>query len=317
MLHCNYIFRYKNYCILLLLFFAAEAAPQISMPSMPSVSAPSITSPSRPQITNTGNTQSDKNTTSSKTSEAESLSTALTASSLSSINSLLSDGTLSSLIGEETGSTSLTSLLSLSSLVSGKTDINSLLDQTASGTAASAAGSGTSLIVLNKILEQLTKINGELELLKKENTALSEKLASSSSSAAFIDKTNSVSDNPDATKESLLLRFTVNGYNVLETCKTLYFSTPDKDGSFLCTGDREYTANGTLRKETFYMLFTSSGKNTYEVAVRVLQDYLNEYSFVYQLAMKENLQAVKKGNLIYLIVDETLWKLDFLISLGS
>lgn len=63
------------------------------------------------------------------------------------------------------------------------------------------------------------------------------------------------------------------------------------------------------------MLFSSDGKNNFNVAARVMQDYLNEYSFVYQLSQKSGVRAQKTGNLITIMIDDPVWKLDLLINL--
>lgn len=280
---------------------------QMSMPSMPSVSSPSITSPSAPVLKRNESTQTSAKDEKKKDSEdGEDLSKALTASSLSSINSLISNGTLSSLAEDESNADNMSSLLSISNLISGKTDINSLLKQNTSSSALSLAESTPSSILLNQIVKQLSSLNEELELIKKkENSQLSQQISVNEEKRTV----------PQEVKTGRLLRFSVNGYSVLDTCKTIYFSTPDEDGSFLCTADREYYADGVTRKETFYMLFTRSGKNSYDASVSVIQDYLNEYSFVYQLSQRTSITAVKTGSLISITIDEPVWKLDFLISL--
>lgn len=269
------------------------------MPSMPTVSSPSITSPSSPVIKRTetpqtseqgqSNNAADKDGAKNSSKTGTDLSKTVTASSLINLNSLITNGTLSSLLEDGANTNSTSSLLSLSNLISGKTDINSLLNQ---NTAAPLADTSASSVLLNKIINQLTSLQEELDKIKKENK----------NSALQINTAK-------------ILRFSVNGYDILATCKTVYFSIPDKDGSFLCTADREYYANGIIRKETFYMLFSSDGKNNFNVAARVMQDYLNEYSFVYQLSQKSGVRAQKTGNLITIMIDDPVWKLDLLINL--
>ena len=74
-----------------------------------------------------------------------------------------------------------------------------------------------------------------------------------------------------------ILRFIVNGYDVLSSCRTVYFSDVGEDGTFLLTGDRTYTANGQKRMETFYLLFRPAGtagfSTQYKVECSVVQDY--------------------------------------------
>lgn len=272
---------------------------------MPSVSSPSITSPSSPVIKKNESSQTPVKEETKTTSPTETgLSKTLTASSLSSINSLISGGSLSSLLEDEANTDSMSSLLSISNLITGKTDINSLLKQDSSSS-ASHSDSASSSLLLKQILAQLSSLNEELALIKKENTQLSQQLAHNEEIKTFAQ-----TENP-----AKILRFSVNGYSVLDTCKTIYFSIPDEDGSFLCTADREYYADGNTRKETFYMLFTRTGKNSYDAAVSVIQDYLNEFSFVYQLSQKKSISAQRTGNLVSIIIDEPVWKLDLLITL--
>jgi TolA-binding protein len=273
---------------------------------MPSISSPSITSPSSPVIKKNESSQTPVKEETKTTSPTETgLSKTLTASSLSSINSLISGGSLSSLLENEATTDSMSSLLSISNLITGKTDINSLLKQNTTSSALSLTESTPSSILLNQIVKQLSSLNEELELIKKENSQLSQQISDNEGKQTI----------PQEVNTGRLLRFSVNGYSVLDTCKTIYFSTPDEDGSFLCTADREYYADGVTRKETFYMLFTRTGKNSYDAAVSVIQDYLNEFSFVYQLSQKKSISAQRTGNLVSIIIDEPVWKLDLLITL--
>ncbi len=123
------------------------------------------------------------------------------------------------------------------------------------------------------------------------------------------------------TKQSHLIRFTVNGYDILKTCRTVYISDVQNDGTFLVTGDRKYLSDGKTRSETFHMLFTTTGApgglQNYTAAAAVTQDYLNEYSFLYQLAQRDNLQASRTGNLVTMRTTDPDWKLELLIDLGE
>ncbi len=56
---------------------------------------------------------------------------------------------------------------------------------------------------------------------------------------------------------------------------------------------------------------------TYDVAVTVLQDYTNTYSFLYQLSGKNPLTAYSIGNLVKLTVNEPDWKFDLLIDIAD
>ena len=118
-----------------------------------------------------------------------------------------------------------------------------------------------------------------------------------------------------------ILRFVVNGYDILSTCRSTYFSNQESDGTFLLTGDRKYTSDGRTRNETFYLLFKTTGSTgfstQYAVEPAVVQDYANKFSFVYQLAHMQNLSAVKTGNLITMRLNEPAYNMDLLIDTGS
>jgi hypothetical protein len=162
----------------------------------------------------------------------------------------------------------------------------------------------------------LTNILKELNELKQEDKSV---IAGSQAGTAA-----GASDNSAAGKNTIqpaVLRFIVNGYDVLATCRTVYFSSRQSDGSFLLTADRKYVSNGKTRNETFYLLFRTKGSagfsTQYAVEPAVVQDYANKYSFVYQLAQKKNLSAVKTGNLITMRINEPLYNMDILIDTGS
>ncbi|QNL96560.1 hypothetical protein [Treponema sp. Marseille-Q4132] len=118
-----------------------------------------------------------------------------------------------------------------------------------------------------------------------------------------------------------ILRFIVNGYDVLSSCRTVYFSDVGEDGTFLLTGDRTYTANGQKRMETFYLLFRPAGhagfSTQYKVECSVVQDYTNVHSFMYRLASLGNLTAVKTGNLVSMRTSDQNCRADLLIDIGS
>ena len=89
----------------------------------------------------------------------------------------------------------------------------------------------------------------------------------------------------------------------------------------LITGDRRYLSDGKIRSETFYIYFKpqfySSSLSNYSYAVKVNQDYLNEYSFLYQMSKKENLTVSRTGNLLAVSSSDLNWQLDFLIDIGT
>ncbi len=116
-----------------------------------------------------------------------------------------------------------------------------------------------------------------------------------------------------------LLRFKINGYDMLDSLTKIYFSEPENDGSFLLTADRRYIAGNKIRNETFYILFTTSeghGKSvTYNAEMTLAQDSKNENSFLYKLAEKKNLTAQKTGNLVVLRAESKDCTADLLLDL--
>ena len=120
---------------------------------------------------------------------------------------------------------------------------------------------------------------------------------------------------------SRLLRFKVNGYDVLRTCRTLFISDVQDDGTFLITGDRRYQSDGKTRLETFHVLFKAdsgaNGMKSYSAATVVTQDYLNENSFLYQMSQRSDMQASRTGNLVTMRTSDPDWKLELLIDLGT
>ena len=113
----------------------------------------------------------------------------------------------------------------------------------------------------------------------------------------------------------------MNGYDILRTCRTLFISDVQSDGTFLITGDRRYQSDGSTRSETFHLLFkAASGSDSlksYDAAALVTQDYLNENSFLYQMSQRDDMQASRTGNLVTLRTTDPKWKLELLIDLGS
>lgn len=207
----------------------------------------------------------------------------LTAEDISSMNSLGILGSLSGLLGR--GSSSL------QSAVPSNTVTASTVDST----------------ILTQILSELTEL--------KNKIAASDAASPGEKSAGENVFSNVV------IKEPKILRFMVNGYDLLATCKTIYFSDLETDGTFLLTGDRKYMSENKVRTETFYFYFhakgTENGVTKYAVTPAVSQDYENEYSYLYQLTQKKELSADRTGNLVTLRVNDGSWKMDLLISLDK
>ncbi|MDE6706212.1 MAG: hypothetical protein K2J81_09970 [Treponemataceae bacterium] len=190
--------------------------------------------------------------------------------------------------------TSIDQLGLLSSGILGGGSLSALKAATAKTTPASADS-----LLLQQILAQLTELKAQLE--KQDLPA--------------------AANRQETAANRRILRFVVNGYDVLATCRDVYFSVPETDGSFLLTGDRKYLSNGANRSETFHLLFAAkaaeNGFAQYGVTAAVTQDYTNEYSFLYQLAERQPLTAQRTGNFVSLRVNDPDWKLDLLVALDG
>lgn len=164
-------------------------------------------------------------------------------------------------------------------------------------------------VLLNSVMAELSELKEKTEensqALKKSNLPVTN-FGAAGENSKFSPK---------------ILRFVVNGYNIKDTIRTVYFSKKENDGSFLLTGDRKYTSDGKSRDETFYLLFKADGNcgtsAGYFVEPQVIQDYKNEYSFLYQLTQKPKLKAEKTGNLASLKYVSDGWNLDFLLDIGN
>ncbi len=177
------------------------------------------------------------------------------------------------------------------------------------------ATSGSSINASSSSELLLKKVVEELESLKIQNAELSKMYSDSRNYKAASTVPVSLG------KEPKILRFVVNGRNILDTCRTVYFSTKEYDGSFLLTGDRKFDSNGKSREETFYLLFKADGncgtEAGYNVEPKLIQDSRNEYSFLYWLSKKHNLKAEKTGNLVSLRSVDSVWNMDLLLDIGS
>lgn len=183
-------------------------------------------------------------------------------------------------------------------------DINSMIFSL-----SSSDNSQETKILLNKILAEIEKIKDESDK-ENENKKTFEVSAASAKEEKLPEKS-----------KARLLRFSVNGYDILRTCRKIYISEVQLDGTFLVTGDRIYSSDGKNRTETFHILFKSSpsesGSSNYKAAANVTQDFLNENSFLYQLSKFENLPAMRVGNFVSMRTEEPNWKLELLIDLGE
>ena len=118
-----------------------------------------------------------------------------------------------------------------------------------------------------------------------------------------------------------ILRFNINGTNIMDSLRTVWFSRQENDGSFLVTGDRKYYEGTKLREETFYLLFKADGNGGsdrgYNVEGKVMQDAQNQNSLLYRLAQISDLTADKTGNLISLSQNGENLKINLLIDSGN
>ena len=117
-----------------------------------------------------------------------------------------------------------------------------------------------------------------------------------------------------------ILRFTINGKNILSSCKNICFSLPENDGTFLLTADRKFQSQKENCDETFYFLFKKNTSNVsetgYDVESKVFQNQANSNSELYKMNSLKNLSAKKTGNLVYLQHTSENLSIDLLIDLG-
>lgn len=120
-------------------------------------------------------------------------------------------------------------------------------------------------------------------------------------------------------REPKILRFIVNQRDILPTCKKVYFSEQESDGTFLLTGDRKFMSGNKNCSETFYFYFHTDGSEggitKYKVTPAISQDAKNTGSNLYQLTHFSELKAQRTGNLVTLRAAGGDWNLDILLSL--
>ena len=305
---------------------AAQNPPSVTMPAMPSVSMPSVGSgfyaPGRSdfytgartnQNQNQAKTASKSDTQATQTDESVS-STAdenqsaaqntnlQAARNLSSLSNSAS-ASLNQLTAEDISSMSSLGVFSQLSGLLGRGNA-SLQNQILASQNTITAGTADSA-ALRQILSELTELKNQM----------------GGGGADSVTKKSAGEDAFTSTvkKEPKILRFIVNGYDILSTCKKIYFSDLETDGTFLLTGDRKYISENKVRSETFYFYFHTSGSENgitkYAVTPAVSQDYENQYSYLYQLTQKDALTADRTGNLVTLRARDGEWSMDLLISL--
>ncbi len=305
--------------------------PSISAPSMPTISNPTIGSSFYMPGSNDFFNGSKKSASSSntKTSDSQPRNSSLTENS--------SDAN-SALVKSQSDSNQQISTKSSENKITTAAKVATKAASSFNGLSASDISSLDSLGLLGSFSSLLG--NGK-NIFTEDNSAKTTAMASSADSALLrqiLNELNELKTEVQAQKNGKLtstpnlasaakindpkiLRFTVNGYDVLSTCKKIYFSRQESDGTFLLTGDRIYTANSTQRTETFYMLFKATaskgGVTSYTVTPAVIQDYENKYSFLYELAERGNLTANRTGNLVTMRINDSNWKMDVLLAMDD
>ncbi|MBQ9537747.1 MAG: hypothetical protein IJU95_00625 [Treponema sp.] len=175
--------------------------------------------------------------------------------------------------------------------------------------------------LLTRVLEKMEEIKeqGDVSRSSSGATLVSDQGEAPADSSASASSNGTSS--PSVKNKSRLLRFAVNGYNVLRTCRTVYISDVQDDGTFLVTGDRRYMSDGQTRTETFHILFRTrpgvSSLSEYDAATAVTQDSYNPNSFVYQLSKRSNMMASRTGNLVSMRTEDPDWRLELLIDLAE
>lgn len=294
----------------------------ISSPEMPTVTSPTMGSGFYMPGNNsnpiyTGNQNSTANEISKKeeaeekkTSLTTSLLSTLTASDISSLDSLGILNQVTSLYSSD--SSSLSNISSISNLYT-------------------SSSNNVTNILLQKVLTELESIKSNNDTASATTSTQKTPQSESSNSPSQMNSQNSLSSTVNFKSElqnsgtkrnnPKILRFSVNGYDILATCRTIYISQIQGNGSFLVTGDRRYISDGKSRTETFHILFkpneASNGISSYSTATGVTQDYMNTYSFLYQLSQLDGLNAQRTGNLVSLRTSDPNWKLELLLDLGE
>ena len=307
--------------------------PSVSMPDMPTISVGNTSTGKTSSAGSSSSTQSSSSSSGSTSSGSSGSSASVTAKELQTLSQLGSLDTLSSMLGLSSSSSStLSSLYGSTYTTDGTT--NELLVQilqelerlreegTASAVAIAAGTTGESASVGDS--HTTTGLGGGANVTLNTNGSTESQTTDSANTNTTTESSASTGISNTTTRSTTkprVLRFSVNGYNVLSTCTSMYISSPETDGTFLVSGDRRYTSDGKIRTETFHILFRANGKqnglDSYAAASQVNQDYLNQYSFLYQLAQKQNLTATRTGNLVTLRTTDPNWKLELLIDLGT
>ncbi len=282
-------------------FYTPSAAASPYMSGRSNVSSPSTESKStHSSPTSTPSAASPENAVSSQTPLSRSLRNSISARDMEAMDSLGLLGGLSGILSEGYSS--------------------SLYSRTAAG----ADRTEETNRLLTRVLEKMEELKEQGEARSSATVEAQATLVSDEGAAA----SSATSSTPAGAgrdshgkSRSRLLRFAVNGYNVLRTCRTVYISDVQDDGTFLVTGDRRYVSDGQTRSETFHILFKTKPDTSllseYDAATAVTQDSYNPNSFVYQLSKRKNMMASRTGNLVSMRTEDPDWRLELLIDLGE
>lgn len=202
----------------------------------------------------------------------------------------------------------VSTLMNNSSILSAS-DITSLYDSGMFNNLSSLSGT-TAASSTNVLLQQVLTSLEELKTQQKNASPVQRQQLENAQEDSQIFKQ----------REPQILRFRINGYDIKDSLTTVFFSEPEADGTFLLTGDRRYFTNQKSRTETFYLMFKAVKSNgsvtTFDVQPSIVQDALNENSFVYKFSKIKNLKAEKTGNLVVLHADDGL-KVDLLLDIDK
>lgn len=188
-------------------------------------------------------------------------------------------------------------------------DISALYD---SGMFGSLTGlSGTSASSQDLMLQQILNSLNELKT-QKNNSSVEQQ-------EAYEDQ---IKDSKTFKKrDPSILRFKINGYNINDSLTTVFFSETEPDGTFLLTADRKYFTSQKVRTETMYLLFRTINNNgystTYEVIPSIVQDSINENSFIYKMCQQKKIVAEKTGNLVVVHFSNLDFNMDLLLDIDN
>ncbi|MBR5867461.1 MAG: hypothetical protein IKZ04_06080 [Spirochaetaceae bacterium] len=296
---CKSVFTKKLFLTGILLIGCLTYLASIDFPSMPETSSPSMPeiggSPFGPWNNSSRIPKPQPATAEQKDSVPKSAAgMALSAQNISDL------GGLDALSGLGSKKDLLSNISSLSN-IKGDESLSEVL-QVLSDKNPSATGTSdeTTNTMLSQILEQLQNLSA------KQSSDTAEKQTDSA-------KTE------NAETVSRILRFNVNGFDILSSCRTIYFSEPEPNGVFLLTGDRTYYIDKQKHAETFYLLFkprtSENGSFYYDVETDLVQNPETEGSKLYPFSQKIQITARRTGNLVSMRYNQTKWTLDILLDL--